>query len=102
MRRTARADGTVLESRVIWPCKDGFVLWALSQEPPIIVPLVSAAVGFAAWRLSHRLDRHRLVLPVAAVLFSFVLSELLLERLYPPYAAFWEELLRRITANAWV
>lgn len=30
VRRTTRADGSVLESRVIWPCKDGFVLWALS------------------------------------------------------------------------
>jgi crotonobetainyl-CoA:carnitine CoA-transferase CaiB-like acyl-CoA transferase len=30
IRRTARADGTVLEHRSIWPCKDGFVLWALA------------------------------------------------------------------------
>jgi len=29
VRRTTRADGSVLEHRAIWPCKDGFVLWAL-------------------------------------------------------------------------
>ena len=29
VRRTVRAGGDVLEHRVIWPCKDGFVLWAL-------------------------------------------------------------------------
>lgn len=28
-RRTTRPDGSTLEHRVIWPCKDGFVLWAL-------------------------------------------------------------------------
>jgi benzylsuccinate CoA-transferase BbsE subunit len=30
VRRTARADGTAIVSRAIWPCKDGFILWALS------------------------------------------------------------------------
>jgi crotonobetainyl-CoA:carnitine CoA-transferase CaiB-like acyl-CoA transferase len=30
LRRTTRADGSVIESRVIWPCKDGFVLWGLT------------------------------------------------------------------------
>ncbi|MBI2761123.1 MAG: CoA transferase [Chloroflexi bacterium] len=30
VRRTARADGASLVHRAIWPCKDGFVLWALS------------------------------------------------------------------------
>jgi benzylsuccinate CoA-transferase BbsE subunit len=30
VRRTVRADGSVLESRTIWPCRDGFVLWTLS------------------------------------------------------------------------
>lgn len=29
VRRTVRADGSALEHRAIWPCKDGFVLWAL-------------------------------------------------------------------------
>jgi crotonobetainyl-CoA:carnitine CoA-transferase CaiB-like acyl-CoA transferase len=29
VRRTARPDGTVFEHRVLWPCKDGFVFWAL-------------------------------------------------------------------------
>lgn len=29
VRRAVRADGTVLEHRSIWPCADGFVLWAL-------------------------------------------------------------------------
>lgn len=29
VRRLTRADGSVLEHRVIWPCQDGFVLWAL-------------------------------------------------------------------------
>jgi crotonobetainyl-CoA:carnitine CoA-transferase CaiB-like acyl-CoA transferase len=30
VRRTNRADGSALEYRSIWPCKDGFVLWMLS------------------------------------------------------------------------
>ena len=29
VRRNVRAAGTAIESRVIWPCKDGFVLWTL-------------------------------------------------------------------------
>jgi crotonobetainyl-CoA:carnitine CoA-transferase CaiB-like acyl-CoA transferase len=29
IRRTQRPDGSTLESRAIWPCKDGYVLWAL-------------------------------------------------------------------------
>jgi crotonobetainyl-CoA:carnitine CoA-transferase CaiB-like acyl-CoA transferase len=30
VRSNRRADGTVLEHRVIWPCRDGFVLWTLA------------------------------------------------------------------------
>jgi benzylsuccinate CoA-transferase BbsE subunit len=30
IRRNTRADGTVLEHRTLWPCKDGFVVWMLS------------------------------------------------------------------------
>jgi crotonobetainyl-CoA:carnitine CoA-transferase CaiB-like acyl-CoA transferase len=29
VRRAARADGSTLDHRAIWPCRDGFVLWAL-------------------------------------------------------------------------
>lgn len=29
VRRATRADGSTLDHRAIWPCKDGFVLWAL-------------------------------------------------------------------------
>ncbi len=30
IRTAARPDGSVLEHRAIWPCKDGFVLWTLA------------------------------------------------------------------------
>jgi crotonobetainyl-CoA:carnitine CoA-transferase CaiB-like acyl-CoA transferase len=54
IRRNTRADGSVLEHRTLWPCKDGFVAWnmgggaqtgALSSTRALVAWMVEEGMG---------------------------------------------------------
>ncbi len=47
VRRTQRQDGSIFEHRVLWPCKDGFVYWALGGGAQAGV--LASTRAMAAW-----------------------------------------------------